>query len=341
MSRPSSLAAVLVLVALAACRSPEPGAPATTSAPVRPAAPAPAPPGPAARPGAATPAPAPAAARARVLRVYVAGESIERRNHWVAPPFLANGALNARGGGAATNDDEEYGWVVPFVDRLRLRAPEITVELVGADRWLDGDDNPYSGTYPSTTPGATSAISGTSIDAWLEQRRGELGAKRQCYDVAFAARGGNDFGNDDDGAFKAQLKELVGLLAAGSRCRKDPIVVVTGHLPDDQRGGGPPADAAYVAQQKHRFVARARAAVDELRAERPAVRARFVDLYTPFVENRPTTAFPAPAFSRGGVPDFALIGRTGDRMHPRRLASIYAGELAADALDLAELRALP
>ncbi|MFZ2961133.1 MAG: hypothetical protein WA705_30000 [Candidatus Ozemobacteraceae bacterium] len=43
------------------------------------------------------------------LRVYVCGESIERRNRWVEPPFNANGTLNRRGGGDALNDNEEYG----------------------------------------------------------------------------------------------------------------------------------------------------------------------------------------------------------------------------------------
>jgi hypothetical protein len=66
----------------------------------------------------------------------------------------------------------------------------------------------------------------------------------------------------------------------------------------------------------------------------------FVDQYTPFLENRATTAFPRELWSTGRVPDYAKIGRVGDRLHPRRLASIYAGELAADAMNLAELRAL-
>jgi hypothetical protein len=36
----------------------------------------------------------------KALRVYVAGESIEQYNRYVAPPFTATGALNDRGGGA-------------------------------------------------------------------------------------------------------------------------------------------------------------------------------------------------------------------------------------------------
>src|SRR5512132_3538299 len=66
------------------------------------------------------------------LRVYVAGESIEVRNRYVAPPFTQTGALNDRGGGALRNDNEEYGWMVPLRDRLRLRAPDLFIEFVGS-----------------------------------------------------------------------------------------------------------------------------------------------------------------------------------------------------------------
>ncbi len=274
----------------------------------------------------------------RPLRVYVAGESIERRNRFVAPPFGPAGVLNDRGGGAERNDNEEYGWMVPLRDRLHLRDPGLTIEFVGADVWADADDSPYSGTYPTATAEPTSAISGTSIPSWLEQRRDELESRTFCYDLAFASRGGNDLGNDNDDEYKDQLKELILLLAHGSACRADPIVVVTGHMPDDQRWGGPDAD--YVAIELHRFVERSRDAVAELAAAEPGVRVRFADQYTPFLRNTPTTAFPAEVWSTGGIPDYAKIARVGDGYHPRRLASIYAGELAADALDLAELRAL-
>jgi hypothetical protein len=268
----------------------------------------------------------------------VAGESIERRNRYVAAPFTDKGALNDRGGGEARNDREEYGWSVPLADRLRLRDPSITLVFVGTDTWLDADDNPYDGTYPSATPGATSAISGTDIQSWLDQRQSELTTKTHCYDVAFAARGGNDFSNEDDADYKAHLKTLVKALAAGSSCRADPLIYVTGHMPDDQRGGTKdPPDATYIAQQKHRFVERAQAAVSELAAEAPAIRVRFVDLYTPFLQNKPTTAFPSEVWATGGVLDFAKITRPEDLYHPRRLASIFAGENAADALDLADL----
>jgi hypothetical protein len=274
---------------------------------------------------------------AGTIRVYVSGESIERRNRWVAPPFTAAGALNDRGGGVLRNDNEEYGWMVPLRDRLRLRAPDLSLEFVGSDVWADADDAPYSGTYPSTTPERTSAISGTSIPSWLGQLRAELEGRTFCYELAFASRGGNDLGNDNDAGYKAELKDLILLLARGSSCRTDPIVVVTGHMPDDQRSGGP--DAEYVELERHRFVERARDAVTELAAAQPGVRVRFADQYTPFLVNKPTTAFPSEVWSTGGIPDYAKIAREGDGYHPRRLASLYAGELVADALDLQELRA--
>jgi hypothetical protein len=275
---------------------------------------------------------------AQAIRVYLAGESIERRNRFVAAPFTSTGALNERGGGALRNDNDEYGWMIPMRDRLQLRAPDLTFQFVGSDVWADADDNEYTGTYPTTTAEPTSAISGTTIPSWLEQRREELENRTFCYDVAFASRGGNDFGNDNDEEYKAQLKELVLLLARGSSCRTDPVIVVTGHMPDDQRSGEPPAD--YVAMVLHRFVTRARDAVNELHASNPAVRVRFADQYTPFLNNAPTTAFPAEVWSTGGIPDYTKILRIDDPYHPRRLSCIYAGELAADSLDLAELRSL-
>jgi hypothetical protein len=274
----------------------------------------------------------PRAAPKRLVRVYVAGESIERRVRWVERPFLADGRLNERGD--LRNDDDEYGWTVPFAERLAIRAPDLGVRWVGAERWLGHDDEPYSGTFPTAEAGATSALSGTSIEAWLEKRKGELQRKEHCYDVAIAARGGNDFGSED-ASVTSQLSELVRLLAAGSRCRPMALVVVTGHMPDDQRGGKGPDGKAYVEQQRHRFVERFRDTARKL--EKEGLRVRFVDLYTPFVENRRTTAFPKEVWSNGGVPEYAKIGRVGDPMHPRRLASIYAGEILADAIDPSEL----
>ena len=64
--------------------------------------------------------------------------------------------------------------MVPLRDRLTLRAPDLTIQFVGSGTWTDGGDYPYSGTYPSTEPEPTSAIAGTSIPSWVDQRRGEL-----------------------------------------------------------------------------------------------------------------------------------------------------------------------
>jgi len=281
----------------------------------------------------------PRARSANLLRVYVSGESIERRNRFVEPPLTISGALNDRGRGAARIDNEEYGWMVPLRDRLALRAGGLTIQYVGAETWLGADDEPYTGIYPATTAEPSSALSGTSIPAWLEQRRAELVAKTHCYDVAFAARGGNDTGSDD-AEYRSELKELVRLLAAGSSCRSDPIVYVTAHMPDDQRVPGV-SDADSVAFARRVFVERTQAAVQELAGESPQLRVRLVDMFTPFLENRASTAFPNEVWATDGVPDYAKIGRIGDGMHPRRLASIYAGEVAADSLDLAELNALP
>ena len=267
------------------------------------------------------------------LRIYVAGESIERRNRFVAPPFRADGSLNSRG--ELDNDNDEYGWMIPLAQRLSLRAPGLKVEFVGADTWLDADDNPYSGSFPSSTPGRTSAISGTDIPSWLESRRAELTARTHCYDAAFAARGGNDFGNDDDQTYREQLKELVQLLAAGSSCQPAPRIYVTGHMPDDQRDQGTDS-GDYLARQRQRFVTRVRQAVDELKVARPELKVQFVDLFTPFTANQPTRAFPQPGWFRDGQLDYDRIVRNDDRLHVRRQASIYAGEIAADAMVLTD-----
>lgn len=280
----------------------------------------------------------------RSIKAYVSGESIERRNRYVTAPFTPGGGLNQRGGGDLANDNDEYGWMVPLADRLHIRDQYLKLDFIGTDGWLDADDAPYNGTYPSNQPGKTSAISGTDILTWLDggattpARRSELTSKKYCYDIAFAARGGNDYANDDDAAFKAQLKELIGLLAAGSSCRTQPIVYVTGHMPDDRREGE--SNAEFVAKQRHRYVERVAAAVNELTTAQPSLRVRFVDLFTPFIENKHTNAFAAETWFSEGLPDFAKMMRDGDGYHPRRMASIYAGENAADALDLAELHAL-
>jgi hypothetical protein len=283
-------------------------------------------------------------ATTRTIRIYVSGESIEERNRFVDRPFACDGKLNERGGGDARNDNDEYGWMVPLAARLGLRSPGLAVEFVGASVWGGADESPYSGTYPSATPGHTSAIAGTDITAWLDEgstdrgipaRRAELVSKTHCYDVAIAARGGNDLNHEAaDAAYKDQLQELVRLLLDGSSCRANPLVLVTAHLPD----------RADVAGQDRLFQRLSREAVDELKADTGIAvdrraRIQHVDVYGAFKSNHATTSMPTPAWFAGGAFDIPTIGRDGDPAHPRRLASIYAGEVIADALDLALLAA--
>jgi hypothetical protein len=75
----------------------------------------------------------------KTIRVYIAGESIERRNRYTAAPFTATGALN----NPSNNDNEQYGWSVPLADRLKLRQPNLRIEFVGTDTWLSSDDYPF------------------------------------------------------------------------------------------------------------------------------------------------------------------------------------------------------
>jgi hypothetical protein len=291
-------------------------------------------------PGTGGTAACPSSGAPKTVRIYVAGESIEERNRFVAPPFDCDGHLNERGGGADRNANDEYGWMVPLAARLGLRRPGLTVEFVGASVWTGSDGDPYSGTFPSAAPARTSAIAGTDIVTWLDEgsrdrgfppRRKELQDKTHCYDVAFAARGGNDLNQEvSDKDYKAHLGELVRLLLAGSSCRADPLVVVTAHMPD----------RADVAAQDRLFQRLSREVVDEVKASLGAAqrdRVVHVDVYGAFKANRATTALGAPRWFVGGKFDLALIGREGDTLHPRRLASIYAGEVVADALDLAAL----
>jgi hypothetical protein len=329
---------VLGLLALAACKRP-PATPHDSghAAPVDAAMPIPAHVDAAlGSPEHPQPTPAQAPGKTRALRVYIAGESIERWNRFTSAPFSKGGEVASPG----TNSDDEYGWMVPFADKLHRRAPDLAVEWVGEETWRDYDDQPYDGSYPTKAAPKTSSIAGSSIDSWLEARHAELDKPRHCYDVAIAARGGNDFELDNDADVEASLTQLIELLARGSSCQKRPLVIVTGHLPDDQRSeGAGPDGATYTKKERHRYVERIRAAADA--AAKRGLPVRFIDMFTPFVENRATDGFPKPTWSKGGIPDFTKIGRTNDRMHPRRLASIYAGELVADGLDLAELRALP
>jgi hypothetical protein len=279
----------------------------------------------------------------KTIRVYVAGESMEERNRFVAPPFDCDGSLDDRG--ADRNDNEEYGWMVPLAERLSRRDARLAVEFVGAGPWTGADDAAYSGSYPSATPGRTSAIAGTDIVAWLDEgsrdrnlppRRQELEAKTHCYDVALATRGGNDLNQEvPDADYKDHLKRLVRLLLDGSSCRPDPIVVVTAHSPD----------RTDVAGMDRLFQRLSREVVMELKADGTLSQAkrdhvRHVDVYGAFKANQATRSQPAPGWFAGGAFDLGVIGREGDTLHPRRLASIYIGEVVADSFDLAELNGL-
>lgn len=272
------------------------------------------------------------------LRVYVAGESIEQFNRFTAAPFKSDGSLNDPG----NNDREQYGWMVPFADRLRLRDPGITVEWVGAEGWINRDWSPSTGTYPSRTPGNTSAIGGTTIADWLSQRRDELTNRTFCYDVAFASRGGNDAANSvSEGTYKARLTELIKLLDAGSKCRTHPLVYVTSHMPDSA-GWNYNTDSASIQQwnqfQKLRYVDWTSAVIASVKQSSPTILIRYADDYTPFLKNRKTTAFPNPDWLANGGANLAKIHI--DEQHPMRLGSIYAGEVVADAIDLSEVRSI-
>lgn len=278
------------------------------------------------------------------LRVYVSGESIEERNRFEDAPFLPSGALNERAD-ESRNDDSEYGWMVPMASRLRLRDPALSLCFVGSTGWTDSNGDAYQGTYPSSVPGMTSAIAGTSISSWLDDgdrerkipgRRKELTERKHCYDLAFASRGGNDLNNDlSDDQIRQDLVTLIRLLMDGSNCRRDndpPAVYVTSHLPDRDD----------VKVQDRVFGKVIREAFDKVRADTTIPqnkrdRLHFADIYGAFRQNRPTRAFPQPRWFSGKF-DMKTIGHVGDIAHPRRLASIYAGEVAADALDLGELK---
>lgn len=71
----------------------------------------------------------------------------------------------------------------------------------------------------------------------------------------------------------------------------------------------------------------------------PQIRLIFVDQYTPFMSNQPTVAFPSPTWvAANGGADLTLMHVGGN--HPKRLASIYAGELAGNAIRLSDLATL-
>lgn len=264
------------------------------------------------------------------IRIYVAGESIEAFNRFDAPPFDATGALI----GPADNSAAEYGWMVPFAERLRLRHPGVSVTWVGAKPWIDHSWETSDGAYPAA-PGLTSAIGGTTVAQWIEYAGEQLEQREYCYDVAFAARGGNDNADDvGEAEYKARMLELIALLDAGSSCREHPLIIAVAHMPDSG-GWSWEMDAgsvdAWMTRQHTRYVQWTQDVVAEATSW-PGSNVRYVDLFTPFVQEQATTAFPSPSWMDGAAVALDVVHVDGQ--HPRRLASIYAGEIAADAFEL-------
>jgi len=275
-----------------------------------------------------------AQAAVTTLRVYVAGESIEARNQFKHAPFKTDGTLNI-----TVNDRNNFGWMVPLVDRLKLRDSSLSISWVGSETWAGADDNSYEGLYPSSTPDKTSAHSGTSIPAWLDLEKSNLQNKVECYDIAFAARGGNDFSNSDDADYKASLKTLIKLLDAGSNCTNHPLIYVTAHMPDDHQGDFS-STSEYLTVLSDRYYQRTADVVHTMATSDPAIRVRLVDQFHAFMNNTPTTAFPAPSWTLSdATPDINKI-HGGDGYHPLALASIFAGEVTANAMNLSELHGL-
>ena len=260
------------------------------------------------------------------LQVYVAGESVEQWNRFVAAPFDALGNVTS----PADNGVNEYGWMVPFADRLKLRKSSLSIEWVGAGVWQGYNGATYSGTYPGATVPSSSAVAGTTIPDWLTYHRDELSNKTYAFDMAIITRGGNDVqypALSTESAYKTNLRNLIVLVSGGSSSRARPLVIVTGHMPDS---------GASQSAELQMFVTWTQAVVAEFAAD-PQRTVRFVDCYTPFLNNTPTTAFPTPAWTLGnGAPDLSKIHRDG--WHPKRLASIYAGEVVADGITLSDLQ---
>ncbi|MBU0674766.1 MAG: PKD domain-containing protein [Proteobacteria bacterium] len=303
------------------------------------------------------------------IKVYVAGESVEERNHFNTPPFNADGTLFDRG--ADNNTPNEFGWMVPFAARLKLRDSNLSVEWVGSTCWNDPSvDGCSTGLYTNSSIGSTSSISGTTVEAWLNDRQDELIGKQFCYDIAFASRGGNDLNSGlSEQEFETNLRELIELLDQGSNCRTHPFIYVTAHMLDVSGGGdtsfyddydGESYISTWMATQKSYYVTRVQKVVNEMSGANQAMNLRFIDQWTPFYENRATTAFPAENWwttinydqytgeLNGAIPtgpsrpDLIKIhrGEFGSFQHPRRLASIFAGENTANQINISELRTL-
>jgi len=278
------------------------------------------------------------------IRIYVAGESVEEMNRFVNPPFNEDGTLNG-----GSNSGDEYGWMVPFMERLRLRQPGLDIEWIGAECWLDWTWECSNGTYPfANSMQFTSAISGSTVSDWLAERGDELIRQDFCYDIAFASRGGNDLNRDvSETEYKENLRQLILLLDQGSSCRENPLIYVTAHILDIANGVKPNSEqevTSWLESQRVYYVEIPQLLIEELSNEFPYLNLRFVDMWTPFYENKSTTAFPNETWwtTVNGVyaPDILKIHREDDYwsgQHPRRLASIFAGENVADQVDLNDL----
>lgn len=279
-----------------------------------------------------------------VLKVYVAGESVESYNNMETLPFNADGTLLS-----TTDSTQEYGWMLPFYERLKLRDSAIKIEWVGDDCWnIQGEPWGCSvATYTNASIGHNSARAGSTIESWSAENREELLNKEYCYNVAFASRGGNDLPTGvPSTTYKTQLKQLVLDLAEGSNCTSEPVIYVTAHILDAAAYEEPQTQndiTAWLATQKAYYVDIAKEVAKELNTTTRHV--YFIDMWTPFYNNSATTAFPNPEWwtTQNGInmPYLTKIHKESsnyDAQHPRRLASIFAGEHVANQIDIARLR---
>ena len=274
------------------------------------------------------------------LRVYVAGESVEEFNHMNTKSFKSDGSLDG-----VSNTPDEYGWMVPFSQRLNLRDPELVVQWVGSSCWTDQNSWECStGTYTNAQIGKTSAQAGSTITIWQNDHQNELLDREYCYDIAFASRGGNDLDHDISPiTYEAQLRQLVLDLDLGSNCRTHPVIYVTAHLLDSAAwnyGYEQEAIDEWMDKQKSFYVDIAKRVANDLNSDGRHI--RFIDMWSPFYNDKQTTAFPSETWwktlhSGVKIPDLDKIHRD-ESQHPRRLASIFAGENVADQIDILELR---
>ena len=276
------------------------------------------------------------------LRIYVAGESVEQYNDTNSSPFNSDGTLNG-----TSNTPDEYGWMVPFSQRLLLRDSNLHIEWVGSKCWVNQDTwNCSNGIYTNSIIGHSSAQAGSTIEVWQRDHSSELSSKTYCYDIAFASRGGNDLDEDNNVSevdYEAQLRQLVIDLDQGSNCKTHPIIYIISHMLDSAAWNYNYTQAdidAWMAKQKSYYVDISKRVANDLNSEGRVI--RFIDMWTPFYDDTPTTAFPSEIWwviNGNGVkmPDLDKIHRDASQ-HPRRLASIFAGENVANQVDMADLR---